>query len=69
VVISTDANPTEEQCLLRGPCRDVGDSGNNELVVGQPPAGKNLRTEVEDIVGIRHQTTTGEVIEKALYDL
>jgi hypothetical protein len=32
----------------------------NELVVGQPPAGKNLSTEEEDIVRIRHQATAGE---------
>jgi hypothetical protein len=28
--------------------------------VGQSPAGKNVRTEAEDIVDIRHQATTGE---------
>jgi hypothetical protein len=28
--------------------------------VRQSPAGKNVSTEVEDIVGIRHQATTGE---------
>jgi hypothetical protein len=28
--------------------------------VRQSPAGKNVSTEVEDIVGIRHQTSTGE---------
>jgi hypothetical protein len=32
----------------------------NELVVGQWPAGKNVSTEAEDIVGIRHQATSGE---------
>jgi hypothetical protein len=31
-----------------------------ELVVGQSPAGKNMSTEAEDVVGIRHQATTGE---------
>jgi hypothetical protein len=28
--------------------------------VGQSPAGRNVRTEAEDIVGICHQATTGE---------
>jgi hypothetical protein len=28
--------------------------------VGQSPAGKNVRPEAEDIVGIRHEETTGE---------
>jgi hypothetical protein len=28
--------------------------------VGQSPAGKNVSTEAEDIVGIRHQAPTGE---------
>jgi hypothetical protein len=31
----------------------------NELVVGQLPAGKNMSTEAEDIVGIHHQAVTG----------
>jgi hypothetical protein len=31
----------------------------NEIVVGQSPSGKNLSTEARDIVGIRHQATTG----------
>jgi hypothetical protein len=35
-------------------------SWSNELVVGQSPADKNLSTEAEDIVGIRHKATTGE---------
>jgi hypothetical protein len=30
--------------------------------MGQSPAGKNVSTETEDIVGIRHQATTGEDI-------
>jgi hypothetical protein len=30
------------------------DSWNNDLVEGQSPAGKNMSTEAEDIVGIRH---------------
>jgi hypothetical protein len=30
--------------------------------VRQSPAGKNVSTEAEDIVGIRHQATTGEDI-------
>jgi hypothetical protein len=38
------------------------DSSSNELVVRQSPAGKNMSTEAEDIVGIRHQVTTGEDI-------
>jgi hypothetical protein len=28
--------------------------------VGQSPAGKNVNTEAEDIVGISYQATTGE---------
>jgi hypothetical protein len=28
--------------------------------VGQSPVGKNVSTEAEDIVAIRHQATTGE---------
>jgi hypothetical protein len=36
------------------------DSWSNELVVRQSPAGKNVSTEAEDIVGIHHQATTGE---------
>jgi hypothetical protein len=32
----------------------------NELVLGLPPAGKNVSTETEDIVGIRHHATTDE---------
>jgi hypothetical protein len=34
------------------------DSWSNELVVRQPTAGKNVNTEAEDIVQIRHQATT-----------
>jgi hypothetical protein len=33
---------------------------SNELVVGQSAAGKNMSTEAEDIVEIRHQATAGE---------
>jgi hypothetical protein len=33
---------------------------DSELAVRQSPAGKNLNTEVEYIVEIRHQATTGE---------
>jgi hypothetical protein len=36
------------------------DSWSNELVVRQLPAGKNVSTEAEDIVTIRHQATIGE---------
>jgi hypothetical protein len=36
------------------------DSSSNELVVRQSPADKNVSTEAEDIVEIRHQATTGE---------
>jgi hypothetical protein len=36
------------------------DNWSNELGVRQMPAGKNMSTEAEDIVGIRHQATTGE---------
>jgi hypothetical protein len=35
-------------------------SWGNELVVEQSPASKNVTTVVEDIVGVRHQTTTVE---------
>jgi hypothetical protein len=60
---------TEERYFLCGPCRNVisrtvsesqfrVDSWSNALVVRQTPAGKNVSTEVEDIVGIRHQATT-----------
>jgi hypothetical protein len=35
---------------------------SSELVVRQSPACKNLSTETEDIVGIRHKATTGENI-------
>jgi hypothetical protein len=38
------------------------DNSSNELVVGYSPADKNINTEAEDIVGIRHQATTGEDI-------
>jgi hypothetical protein len=38
------------------------DSWGNELLVRQLPASKNERMEAEDIVGIRHQATTGEDI-------
>jgi hypothetical protein len=33
---------------------------SNELAVRQLPAGKNVTMEAEDVVGIRHQTMTGE---------
>jgi hypothetical protein len=36
------------------------DRWSNELVVGRLPDCKNVSTEAEDIVGIRHQATTGE---------
>jgi hypothetical protein len=35
-------------------------SWSNELVVRQSTAGKNVSSEAEDIVGIRHQGTTSE---------
>jgi hypothetical protein len=38
------------------------DIWSNELVVRQSPADKKVSTEVEDIVGMRHQATTGEDI-------
>jgi hypothetical protein len=37
---------------------------SNELVVGQSPVGKNVSMEAEDIVGIHHQTMTGEDTEE-----
>jgi hypothetical protein len=36
------------------------DSWSTELVVRQSPTGKNVSTEAEDIVGIRHQATIVE---------
>jgi hypothetical protein len=62
---------TEDRCFLLGSCRDVisstvnesqlsVDSSRNELIVSQSLAGKNVSTEAEDIVGIRHQVTTSE---------
>jgi hypothetical protein len=45
------------------------DIWSNELVVGQPPVGKNVRTKADDIVGICHQATTGEDTEKIWYVL
>jgi hypothetical protein len=36
------------------------DSWSIELVVGQSPAGKNVSTEAEGIVRVRHQATTDE---------
>jgi hypothetical protein len=38
----------------------LGVSWSSELVVGQSPVGKNVATEIENIVGIHHQATTGE---------
>jgi hypothetical protein len=70
VDIPTDANVTEEQCFLRGPCRNFISRAveaitqtQTQLVLIQSPADKNVRTEAEDIVGIRHQATAGEDIE------
>jgi hypothetical protein len=37
-------------------------SWSNDLVVGQSLVGKDVSMEVENIVGIRHQATTGEDI-------
>jgi hypothetical protein len=37
------------------------ESWSNELVVRQAPAGKDVSTEAEDSVGIRHQATTVEI--------
>jgi hypothetical protein len=39
------------------------DCWSKELVVRQSPDGKNVSTEAEDIVGIRHQATIGEDTE------
>jgi hypothetical protein len=36
------------------------DSWNNELVMGQPPAGKIVSTVAKDMVGIHHQATIRE---------
>jgi hypothetical protein len=36
------------------------ESWSNELVLRQSPAGKNVSTEAVDVVGNRHQATTGE---------
>jgi hypothetical protein len=35
-------------------------SWNNELVVEESPAGKNITTEAEDIIGISYQATNSE---------
>jgi hypothetical protein len=35
-------------------------SNSDALVAGQSPGGKYISTEAEDIVGIRHQATSGE---------
>jgi hypothetical protein len=40
------------------------DSWSNELAVRQSPADKNVSTEAEKIVEIRHQATTDEDIAK-----
>jgi hypothetical protein len=64
---------TEERCFLCSWSRDVisrtvsesqlrVDSWSNELVARQSPAGKNVSTEAESNVGIRHRATTGEDI-------
>jgi hypothetical protein len=61
----------KEWRFLCGPCRDFiirtvsegqlrADSLRNELAVRQSPAGKNVSTEAEDIVGIRDQATASE---------
>jgi hypothetical protein len=39
------------------------DTWSYELVERQSPADKNVSTEAEYIVGIRHQATTGEDME------
>jgi hypothetical protein len=36
------------------------DNWSNELVARKSPVGKNVSTEAEGIVVIRHQATTGE---------
>jgi hypothetical protein len=46
--------------VLSVPICYTRDNWSNECVMGQSPAGKNVRTEAEDVVGIRHQATTGE---------
>jgi hypothetical protein len=46
--------------VLSAPRYHKQDSWSNELFVRQSPAGKNVSTEAEDIVGIRRQPTTGE---------
>jgi hypothetical protein len=38
----------------------IQDSWNNELVVRQSPAGKNVSTEAGGIFEIHHQATIGE---------
>jgi hypothetical protein len=46
--------------VLPVPRRYTQDNWDNELLVGQSSAVKNVSTEAEDIVGILHQATTGE---------
>jgi hypothetical protein len=67
MVVATDANATmdtatEERCFLCGPRRGVLSRTVRAMseFVRQTPAGKNMSTEAEDIIGIREQTTTGE---------
>jgi hypothetical protein len=36
-----------------------------ELTVGRPPAGKNINTQAEDVVGIRYQAMTNDDIKTA----
>jgi hypothetical protein len=36
------------------------DNWSNELVVGQPPVGKNVSMAAEDIFGFHHQATADE---------
>jgi hypothetical protein len=43
------------------------DSWSNELIVRHSPAGKNMNTEAEDIVGIRHHASTSETIANWKY--
>jgi hypothetical protein len=68
VGIPTDTNTTTDTATGNGVFCDVSavsykqDSWGNELVVEESRTGKNISTEAEDFVGIRHHATTGEDI-------
>jgi hypothetical protein len=58
--VAADGRPWRKRGMRRSPhcCKSLHSYA--ELVVGQSPAGKNMRMKAEDIVRIHHQETTGE---------